>query len=238
MRTVVITGASRGIGAGIARYFDACGDRVIVNYHRSESQALSLVKTLSNAVPFRADVSDSAQANALLAFAAQFGTVDVLVCNAGVSLLRQIQDVTDEEYDRVFSVNMKGVFHAIRAAVPQMLSAHRGSIVAVSSMWGQSGASCESVYAASKAAVIGFVRSLAAELGPSGIRVNAVAPGLIDTDMNRNLGKDTVRSLVEDTPLGRIGTPEDVAKAVGFLASDDASFLTGQVLGIDGGFLL
>lgn len=238
MRTVVITGASRGIGAAIARSFDACGDRVIVNYHRSESEALHLVNTLSNAVPFRADVSDAAQANALLAFAAQFGSVDVLVCNAGVCLLRQIQDVTDEEYDRVFSVNMKGVFHAVRAAVPQMLSKHKGNILAVSSMWGQSGASCESIYAASKAAVIGFVRSLAAELGPSGIRVNAVAPGLIDTDMNKNLSEASLQTLIDETPLGRIGTPEDVAKAVCFLASDQASFLTGQVLGIDGGFLL
>ena len=168
----------------------------------------------------------------------ELGPVSLLVNNAGIAGQMQFQDITDEQWNRYLGVNLGGARNAIRAVLPRMLSEKRGCIVNISSIWGLRGASCEVAYACTKAALIGLTRSLALELAPSGIRVNCVAPGVIDTDMVQVLGQETLRDLAAETPLGRLGTPEDVAYAVAFLASDRASFLTGQVLGADGGFIV
>ena len=168
----------------------------------------------------------------------QFGPVDLLVNNAGIAIPQQFQDIQPETWKRIFDVNLGGCYNTIQAVLPHMLHEHAGCIINMSSIWGQHGASCETAYASTKHAIIGLSRSLAAELAPSGIRVNCIAPGVIDTDMVQVLGQETLRQLAEETPLGRLGTPEDVAHAVVFLASDKASFLTGQVLGADGGFIV
>ena len=169
---------------------------------------------------------------------ARFGPVSLLVSNAGIAGQMQIQDVTEAQWDRYFDVNVKGACNAVQAVLPDMLRAHAGCIVTVSSMWGLRGASCETVYSAAKAALIGFTRSLAMELAPTGIRANCVCPGVIDTDMVQVLGKETLDELARTTPLGRLGTPEDIAAAICYFASDEASFITGQVLTADGGFIL
>ena len=163
---------------------------------------------------------------------------DTLVCCAGIAQQKQIQDITDADWDDMFDVNVKGVYRCIQAVLPDMLRRNRGCIVTLSSMWGQVGASCESHYAASKAAVIALTQSLAKELGPSGIRVNCVAPGVIETDMTAPLGRDTLDALAQDTPLGRNGTPDDVARAISYLCSDAAAFVTGHTLSVNGGFVI
>ena len=169
---------------------------------------------------------------------AELGPISLLVSNAGVAGQMQIQDVAEADFDRYFAVNVKGAYNAIQAVLPDMLHAHAGAIVTVSSMWGLRGASCEAVYSATKAALIGLTRSVAMELAPSGIRANCVAPGVVNTDMVQVLGHETLADLARMTPLGRLGTPEDIAAAIAFLASDAASFITGQVLTADGGFIL
>ena len=240
--TVLITGASRGIGAACARRFARDGWSVAVHYYKSEAEALALAEELraagAEAVPVRGDLSDPAQAaRAVEAAQAALGRLDALVCNAGVALpVQLLTDTTDDQWRRVMGTDLDGVFHTLRAAVPGMVSRKRGAIVTVSSMWGVTGGSCEAPYSAAKAGVIGLTKALAKELGPSGIRVNCVAPGVIQTDMLGNLTAADLAALAEDTPLGRLGTPRDVAEAVAFLASDRAAFLTGQVIGVDGGF--
>jgi 3-oxoacyl-[acyl-carrier protein] reductase len=232
VKTAVVTGASRGIGAAIARGLARDGYRVVINYKNSRDAAEALARELGG-VAFRADVSREDEAAALLE--AGGAELDALVCNAGIALTGVFQD-TAARWRDVFETNVGGAIHCVRAAIAPMLRKKRGSIVLVSSVWGVRGASCEAVYASSKAAVLGLARSLALELAPSGIRVNCVAPGVIDTDMLAEHSEETRASLRADTPLGRLGTPEDVAAAVRFLCSDAAGFVTGQTLGVDGGF--
>ena len=240
-RTVLITGASRGIGAAAARRFAEAGDRVAVIYHRNEEKAQALADALvKEGYPvkaFCADVSDPAAVERMIGEVhAAFGSVDVLVNNAGITEQKLFADITPEDWDRIFSVNVKGMYLCARGVLSDFLQKQKGAVVNISSIWGLTGASCEVHYSAAKAAVIGFTKALAKELGPSGVRVNCVAPGVIDTDMNGNLTPETFEFLKEETPLGTIGTPEQVADAIFFLASDNASFVTGQVLGADGGF--
>jgi len=243
-RAVLITGGSRGIGAACARAFAEAGWSVAVQYQSREDLALELKRELeekgARCVTVRADVSDPEQATAAVeAVRRELGEPDCLVCNAGIALPQQLlTDTTPAQWRNLMGVDLDGVFHTVRAAVPGFVRRKRGSIVTVSSMWGVTGGSCEVPYSAAKAGVIGLTKALAKELGPSGIRVNCVAPGVIDTDMNAHLTPEDLAALGEETPLGRIGRPEEVAKAILFLAGEDASFITGQTLCVDGGMVI
>ena len=242
-KIALVTGASRGIGRGIALQLAREGWDVCVNYiqqwESAEAVAAQLRSIGQNAMAYQADVADGEAVSAMVRAAeAQLGPVTLAVNNAGISGQGLFQDTSDEMWDRHMAVNLGGARNVIRAVLPHMLSEKSGCIVNISSIWGLRGASCEVAYACSKAAVIGLTRSLALELAPSGIRVNCVAPGCIDTDMVKVLGDETRSMLIEETPLGRLGTPEDIAHAVAFFASDKASFLTGQVLTADGGFIV
>lgn len=241
---VLITGASRGIGAACARRFAQAGWNVGVNYFHSRQQALELVEELEKlgvrAAALQGDVSQSQQAAALVEEAQrEFGALDALVCNAGVAGVQALlTDLTDEQWRWTAGTNLDGVVYTMRAAIPGMVRRQKGSIVTISSMWGLTGGSCEAAYSAAKAGVIGLTRAMAKELGPSHIRVNCVAPGVIDTDMNAHLSSQDMQALAEETPLGRIGRPEDVAEGVFFLSSAAADFITGQVLAVDGGMVI
>lgn len=242
-RTAFVTGGSRGIGRAIVRRLAAEGYAVGIDYLQARDQAEALEAEIRaqgrRAMAVRADVSDrNAITSAIRAVEEAFGPVGVLVNNAGIAEQHQFQDITDAFWNRLFAVNVNGAFHTIQAVLPHMLHVKSGSIVNISSIWGQRGASCEVAYSSTKAAIIGLTRSLAMELAPSGIRVNCVAPGVIRTDMVAVLGEETLADLARETPVGRLGTPEDVASAVAFLAGDAASFITGQVLTADGGFIL
>lgn len=232
MRTVVVTGGSRGIGAAIVARFAARGDRVYFLYEKNH-QAAKAVSEKTGATAICCDVSDGEQVRAAFA---RIPEVDILVCNAGICWYGLLSSMEEGDWDRLFAVNVKGIYHCVRAAMPAFLRTHRGSIVTVSSMWGQVGASCEAAYSATKGAVIALTKALAQELGPSGIRVNCVAPGVILTDMCASVGADVLEGLAQEAALGRNGTPEDVAQAVEALA--DAEFVTGQVLGVSGGFVM
>lgn len=242
-RTVLITGASRGIGAETARRFAAAGYAVAVNYRQSEEQALALVEELRRgghqALAVRADVADLGQVKKMVDNVLEkFCQLDILVCNAGVGWQGLLGDMTAEEWRNLFTVNVDGVFHCCKAVLPHLIHRKSGKIITVASMWGQVGASCEAAYSASKAAVIGLTKALAKELGPSGVTVNCVSPGVIDTEMNARLTRADLDVLREETPLGRIGTAADVAEGILFFASDAADFLTGQVLCPNGGLVI
>ena len=243
-RAVLITGASRGIGAAVARRFAREGWRVGVNYRTSRGRAEALAAEIAAAGGQTAllpgDVSDPAQAAALVRAAEeQLGPLDALVCNAGVALPQQLlTDTTDEQWRQVMGVDLDGVFYTLRAAVPGFVRRQRGAIVTVSSMWGVTGGSCEVAYSAAKAGVIGLTKALAKEEGPSGITVNCVAPGVIETDMMAAFTVEDKAALAEETPVGRLGTPEEVAKLLVFLAGEDAGYITGQVFGVNGGLVI
>ncbi|MBE7027889.1 MAG: SDR family oxidoreductase [Ruminococcaceae bacterium] len=238
MKTTLITGASRGIGAQTAKIFAENGYRVIINYNKSENVAEALAKEIG-ASAIRADVSKRNDVELMFnRIKNEFGGVDILVNNAGIAQDKIFTDITEEEWDDMFSVNVKGVFNCTKAALPYMIHKKSGKIINISSIWGIAGASCEVHYSASKAAVIGLTKALAKELGPSGITVNCVAPGVIKTDMCASLSKEDIFALEEETPLGCIGTPDDIAKTVLFLASDAADFMTGQVISPNGGIVI
>lgn len=242
-KVAFITGSSRGIGRAVARELAHQGYAVGINYIQAADKAAQLVEELTadgrQAMAVQADVADRAAiTGAIRAVEEAFGPVTLLVNNAGISQQHLFQDVTDEFWHRMFSVNLDGAFHTIQAVLPHMIQRKSGCIINISSIWGQRGASCEVTYSCTKAALIGLTRSLAMELAPSGVRVNCVAPGVINTDMVQVLGEETIRQLAEETPVGRLGTAEDIAAAVAFLADERASFITGQVLTSDGGFIL
>lgn len=242
-KTAFVTGGSRGIGRAVVRRLAAEGYAVGINYLRSREQAEALAAELREqgvgALAVQADVADrEAVTDAVRRVEEAFGPVTALVNNAGIAQNDLFQDTPEELWRRMFAVHADGAFHTIQAVLPHMLHEKAGGIVNISSIWGLRGASCEVAYAASKAAVIGLTRSLAMELAPSHIRVNCVAPGVIATDMVKGLGEETMASLVDQTPAGRLGSPEDVARAVAFLLREDADFITGQVLTVDGGFIL
>ncbi len=236
MKRVLISGGSRGIGRALVEAFCAEGHRVAFLY-RANAEAAKAVALATGAIGICADVSDPEAVRRAVAEAetALGGTVEVLVNNAAVSHIGLVQDMTDDEWRRVCDTNLSGAFYLCRAVIPGMVSAHSGRMIHIGSMWGKVGASCEVAYSATKAGLRGLTMALAKELGLSGITVNCVEPGFIDTDMNAALDPDTRAALCDETPLGRIGTPQDVAAAVAFLASDSASFITGQILGVDGG---
>ena len=239
--TVVITGASRGIGRACAEAFAAAGYSVAACYHQSAAAAEELVRGLraagTDAEAFCCDVAEPDSVRRMAdAVLARFGRADVLIANAGIAQQKLLCDITDAEWRRLTDVCTGGVFYSCRAFLPHMIRRGSGSIVTVSSVWGVRGAACEAHYSAAKAAVIGLTKALAKEVGPSGITVNCIAPGVIDTDMCAGFSGEDMRELAESTPLGRIGTPQEVAAAALFLASPAAGFITGQVLGVDGGF--
>lgn len=240
---VFITGASRGIGRATAKKFAQEGWQVAIHYHQSEEQAESLAEELReqgcNALVFQADVADGAQIRAAIRQAEeQLGPISALVNNAGIAQSKLFTDISEEEWDRMFAVTMKSCFHTCQAVLPAMIRRQQGSIVNLSSIWGISGASCEVHYSAAKAAVIGFTKALAQEVGPSHIRVNCVAPGVVRTEMNNNLSEEDLQALKEETPLEMIGEAEDIAQAIYFLASEQSRFTTGQTLSPNGGFVI
>ncbi len=239
MRRILISGGSRGIGRACVRAFAQNGDAVAFLYcHNDEAAREATAET--GAIAIRADISDPDAVRAAVAQAENKlgGTVDVLIINAAVAWIGLMQDMTDAEWRRVLDTDLSGAFYLSRAVVGSMIRNHYGRILHVGSMWGKTGASCEVAYSAAKAGLRGLTMSMAKELGPSGITVNCIEPGLIDTDMNASLDADTKASLCAETPLGRIGTPDEVAEAILFLASDRAAFITGQILGVDGGMAI
>ena len=232
MQTVVITGGSRGIGAAAVEAFSRRGDRVYFLYEKNH-EAAAAVAAATGATAICCDVADG---DAVRRAFAQIGQLDVLICNAGIVHYGLLQATDEATWDRIFDVNVKGIYHCVNAAMGAFLRSHRGSIITVSSMWGQVGASCEAAYSASKGAVIALTKALAQELGPSGIRVNCIAPGVILTDKCANVEPEILDQMGADTPVGRNGRPEDVAQAMLYLA--DAEFITGHVLRVNGGYII
>lgn len=234
MRNIIVTGGSRGIGAAVVRRFAENGDNVVFLYRANDRAATEV------GVPcIKGDIRDPEAVRKMISRAADYlGGIDVLVNNAGIAQSALMSDISDADYNDMISTDLSGSFYCCRQAIPYFLRNHSGAIVNVSSMWGEVGASMEVHYSAAKAGLIGLTKALAKELGPSGIRVNCVTPGMIDTDMNKGYTKEDIAAIVDETPLMRIGKPEDVAEAVFFLASDKASFITGQVLGVNGGYVI
>ena len=243
MSTVLITGASRGIGAECARAFAKAGYDVAINFCRSAEKAEALTDEIKeygvNAICVQADVADSAQVKSMFeTVRSELGAVDILVNNAGIAHTGLLTDMSDDEWQRLMNTDLSGTFYCCREALSDMIRAHSGIIINIASMWGEVGASCEAAYSASKAGVIGLTKALAKEVGPSGIRVNAVSPGVVMTDMMSDYTQEEINALKDETPLNAIGTPEDIAEAVLFLASEKARFITGQVLSVNGGMVI
>lgn len=243
MKTVLITGGARGIGKACVIAFAKLGYNVVVGYNTSGELAQQTVLEAqsfgANAIAIKADISSVEQTKKMVAEAcAKFGNIDILVNNAGVALQKLLIDCTEEDYNKIFDTNLRGVFNCCNAVLPQMMSNQSGKIVNVSSMWGVTGGSCEVLYSASKAGIIGFTKALAKEVALSNINVNCVAPGVILTDMMKSASQQTLAQLKEETPLNRLGEPQDVASAVVFLASEQASFITGEVVNVNGGIVI
>lgn len=238
MRNVIITGASRGIGAEIAREFAKNGDRIFIIYEKSREEAEALASKLGG-FALQCDVSKKQDVDAVCEKIKKLGfSIDIIINNAGISQIKMFSDITEADWDRVMDVNVKGAFLVTQAFLPDLISKKSGKIINISSIWGETGASCEVHYSASKAALIGFTKALAKELGLSGICVNAVCPGVIETDMNKNLGAEVLDELREEIPLNTIGKCSDVAKACLFLASDAADYITGQCISVNGGMYI
>lgn len=238
MKNVLITGGSRGIGKSCVYEFIKKGYRVFFTYNKSKEEAQK-ISADTGAVCIKCDVSDSSEVKKMSDFIhSNYGKISVIVNNAGISQIKLFCDLEEYDWDRMFDVNIKGMFLVTKEFINDMISEKYGKIINISSMWGKTGASCEVHYSASKAAVIGFTKALAKEMGPSNINVNSISPGVIDTDMNKELDKNDIESLCSETPLMRTGNPDEVAKLAVFLASDEASFITGQDIGQDGGMVI
>ncbi len=243
MRNILITGSSRGIGAAAARLFSLSGDNVIINFNHSDVSAHKLYnEIISNgchADIIKADVSDPDDVKKMFAFIEErYNGVDVLVNNAGIAQTKLFTDITNQDWNIMLSTNLSSVFYCCRSALPYMIRKKNGRIINISSMWGQVGGSCEVHYSAAKAGIIGLTKALASEVGPSGITVNCVAPGVIQTEMLSGLSRSDLDALKEETPTGTLGSPEDIARTVFFLAQEDSSFITGQVIGVNGGIVM
>ena len=238
MANVLITGGSRGIGAACVRKFTAQGDRVAFLY-RSRTEEAEKLAAETGAIACRVDITDSGAVESAIADCiVKIGSIDILINNAGIAQAKLFTDLTSDDWEKMIGTNLGGAFRVTRVVARKMVQNHKGCIVNIGSMWGKVGASCEVHYSAAKAGLRGMTMALAKELGPSGIRVNCVEPGVIETDMNAGLDAQSREQLREETPLCRLGTPEEVANAIVFLASDAASFITGQCLGVDGGFAI
>lgn len=243
MKTAIITGGAGGIGSQAAKHFAKNNWNVVISYNHSKDTAEELTQKINSsggsAVSLKCDVSQKTQTDFLVSEAIRiFGSVDALINNAGIAQQKLFTDITENDFDTMFNVNVKGVFNCCQSVLPHMINKKRGKIVNISSIWGVTGASCEVHYSASKAAVIGLTKALAKEVGPSSINVNCICPGVIDTKMNSCFDENTMGRLCEETPLCRIGSAEEVAKSIYFLCSDDTSFITGQVLNVDGGMIV
>lgn len=242
-KVALITGSSRGIGKATAEWFSEAGYSVAVNCLNHSDSAETIVYHLHSlgreAICVRADVTSSDQVDQMVRTVRKtFGQIDVLVNNAGISQQKLFTDISDQEWRDMFAVHVDGTFYCCKSVLPDMIFRKSGKIINISSVWGIAGASCEVHYSAAKAAVIGLTKSLAKEVGPSGITVNCVAPGVIATDMNAEFNECTIRQLQDETPLGRIGTAKEIAETIGFLASDNADFITGQIISPNGGFVI
>jgi len=242
-KVVLITGASRGIGAASAKVFAQNGYSVAVNFNKNEEEAMKVCKDIFQtggiAFPFKADIRDRAQIDSMIEeIISKLGVIDVLINNAGIAQQKLFTDISNEDWQNMLDTNVTGMFNCTQAVLPNMISKKSGKIINVSSIWGITGASCEVHYSTAKAAIIGFTKALAKEVGLSGIQVNCVAPGVILTDMNAALDSNTINVLKEETPLGVIGKPEDIANSLFFLASEKSDFITGQILSPNGGFVI
>lgn len=242
-KTVLVTGGSRGIGKAISKTFAKDGYNVLINFNKSENEVKELYTVLEekgfSVKLFKADISNREEVENMIDYCIkEFGGLDVLINNAGISQDKLFTDITDEDWDNMMNINLKGSFYCSQTALKYMISEKKGNIINISSIWGISGASCEVHYSVSKAGIIGMTKALAKEVAPSNIRVNSIAPGVINTDMLSEYNEDEIDVLVEETPLMRLGTPEDIANCAIFLASDKSSFITGQVISPNGGFVI
>ncbi len=239
MKTVLVTGGSRGIGKSIVQKFADNGYNVILNYSKSEEAAYKLSEKYNNVKIFKADISNKKQVQEMIDYAtSEFKKIDILINNAGISSTGLLQDLSEEELNRIFSVNVNGTFFCTQSVLPQMIARHEGKIINISSVWGLVGASNEVAYSASKAAIIGFTKALAKEVGPSNIRVNCIAPGIVMTDMVSDYTVEEFDDIRSQIPLERIGSTEDISNLAYFLASDDADYITGQVISPNGGWVI
>lgn len=239
MKTVLITGGSRGIGSACVRLFSEKGYNVAFSYLTSETEALELEKNFKNVAAFRADVSDRSQVDAMVsAVKSRFGSVDILINNAGIAQSKLFSDITEEDFDRMVSVHLKGMFNCTQTVLDDMINKKSGKIINISSIWGITGASCEVHYSMVKAGVIGFTKALSKELALSGITVNAIAPGVVDTDMMSGFSADEIKEIQNEIPLGRLASPDEIALSALFLSEKGGDYITGQVLSPNGGIVI